>query len=48
MISRRISWLVILVLGSLVFSGCGETIHGMGKDAMRVGKGIKTVFISGS
>jgi len=24
--------------------GCGETISGIGKDARRVGKGVKTIF----
>ena len=25
--------------------GCGETLQGIGKDARRVGKGVKTIFI---
>lgn len=27
-------------------SGCGETIRGIGSDFNRVGRGIKTIFIS--
>ncbi len=42
---KRIS-LVLLVL--LVFAGCGETLRGMGKDVTRVGRGLKTIFISGN
>lgn len=26
------------------FSGCGETISGVGKDANRMGKGVNTFF----
>jgi len=36
-----ISFLLLLVLQ---LSGCGETISGIGKDARRVGKGVKTIF----
>ena len=36
-----------LFLSVIVFvSGCGETIRGMGRDLTRVGRGIKTVFVS--
>jgi len=37
--------LLALVLMTLLLAGCGETISGMGKDASRIGKGVKTVFI---
>jgi predicted small secreted protein len=29
----------------LQLCGCGETLHGIGKDAQRMGKGVKTIFI---
>ena len=29
----------------LQLAGCGETFHGIGKDAKRMGKGVKTIFI---
>ncbi|MFH1594596.1 MAG: hypothetical protein ABID09_07875 [Candidatus Omnitrophota bacterium] len=37
--------LLIMILLSLVAAGCGETFSGLGKDARRVGKGTKTIFI---
>ena len=45
---QYIGWFAVAILGALILSGCGETIRGMGKDAMRVGKGVKTIFISGN
>lgn len=27
-------------------AGCGETVEGMGQDAHRIGKGVKTIFVS--
>lgn len=39
-------WLVVMILGIFVLSGCGETIRGVGKDAKRVGRGVYTIFIS--
>ncbi|NQT33048.1 MAG: hypothetical protein HQ594_05185 [Candidatus Omnitrophica bacterium] len=35
-----------LLLLVVVLSGCGETLHGMWKDTTRIGKGVKTVFVS--
>ena len=40
--------LIIAILSMLILTGCGETINGIGKDAQRVGKGIKTVFFKNS
>ena len=37
-----ISFLMILIFQ---LSGCGETIHGVGKDVRRMGKGVKTIFV---
>lgn len=36
-------WIVITVISC---SGCGETVRGMGKDAHRIGQGVRTVFIA--
>ena len=33
---------VTLLMAQL--SGCGETISGIGKDAQRIGQGVKTIF----
>lgn len=30
---------------TLVFSGCGETIRGVGRDISRIGRGVKTIFV---
>jgi len=32
----------------LQLSGCGETVQGISKDAKRMGKGVKTIFIRDS
>lgn len=36
---------IVLTVILLQLSGCGETLHGVGKDWGRVGKGVKTIFI---
>lgn len=38
---------VTVFLAAVMFqlAGCGETISGIGKDASRIGKGVKTIFI---
>ena len=28
-------------------AGCGETFSGVSKDASRIGKGVKTIFVRG-
>ena len=33
---------------AVFISGCGETVHGVGKDVSRVGRGVKTIFVSGN
>ena len=40
--------LAALMALAMLASGCGETISGIGKDAKRIGKGVKTVFIRDS
>ena len=42
---RLISLALFLVFVTLFIAGCGETFSGVGKDARRIGKGVKTVFI---
>ena len=37
--------LALIFLTTLILTGCGETISGIGKDASRIGKGVKTIFI---
>ena len=39
--------MVLILLSSLVIAGCGETISGISKDAGRIGKGVKTIFVRG-
>ncbi len=36
--------LALLLLSVIVFSGCGETVHGVGRDASRIWYGTKTIF----
>lgn len=43
-IAKLSAWLLLV----LFVSGCGETIHGVGKDVSRVGRGVKTIFVSGN
>lgn len=38
--------LFLLLVMILLNSGCGETVRGVAKDSMRIGRGIKTIFIS--
>ena len=45
---NNLFWLSIIVLGVLVISGCGETVHGVGQDFSRMGRGVKTIFVSGN
>lgn len=37
--------LLLLAFASINIIGCGETIHGAGKDVKRMGKGVKTFFV---
>ncbi len=45
---RQHYWLAVAILGIFIFSGCGETVRGVGRDTARVGKGVKTIFFTGS
>ncbi|MFH1380766.1 MAG: hypothetical protein ABIH57_01155 [Candidatus Omnitrophota bacterium] len=37
--------ILLIVFVSILMSGCGETLSGIGKDAKRITKGVKTVFV---
>ena len=42
--------ILLALLGILVLQlvGCGETVQGIKKDAQRMGKGVRTIFIRDS
>ncbi|MBN1353186.1 MAG: hypothetical protein JW994_00755 [Candidatus Omnitrophica bacterium] len=42
---HKVRLLLVLLLLMFILSACGETINGVTKDAKRVGKGIRTIFI---
>ena len=42
---RYFALFMLLIFVSVVLAGCGETISGVGKDASRIGKGVKTIFV---
>lgn len=44
---KNIFLLLLLLVIVTYLSGCGETVSGIGKDAGRIGKGVKTIFIRG-
>ena len=37
-------FLAALAGATIIFAGCGETIHGVGKDVERQTKSVKTFF----
>ncbi|MBL7069296.1 MAG: hypothetical protein ISS34_05515 [Candidatus Omnitrophica bacterium] len=41
---KKIAFLVLIII-CVVSIGCGETVSGVGKDAGRIGKGVRTIFI---
>ena len=45
LISIRLVLVIFMIALFLQLCGCGETIQGIGKDARRMGKGVKTIFI---
>lgn len=45
---RRAMAFIIFISFCAALAGCGETISGVGKDAGRIGKGVKTIFIKDS
>lgn len=38
-------WAFIIVL-CISCVGCGETVRGVSRDAHRVGKGVRTIFVA--
>ena len=42
---KSVALAMALIYISLIIAGCGETVSGIRKDAKRVGKGIKTIFV---
>ena len=44
---RSIALLLVLIFVAIAASGCGETVNGVRRDASRIVKGVKTVFVSG-
>ena len=42
---RNFTFVMIAMLLSVSLAGCGETINGLSKDAKRIGKGVRTVFV---
>jgi predicted small secreted protein len=45
---KRLILGIFLVMVIFQLSGCGETLQGITKDATRMGKGVKTIFIRDS
>lgn len=43
---NKLAIILVLVTVSAILSGCGETMRGLGKDFHRVGRGVKTIFVS--
>ena len=41
----RIMVLMVLLSFCSIVIGCGETMGGIGKDATRMGRGIRTIFV---
>ncbi|MDP3789072.1 MAG: hypothetical protein Q8R48_01570 [Candidatus Omnitrophota bacterium] len=42
---KKLFLLAFLSMIMFQLSGCGETISGIGKDARRIGKGVKTILV---
>ncbi|MBN1872212.1 MAG: hypothetical protein JW800_06545 [Candidatus Omnitrophica bacterium] len=45
---KKIVFASVLVVVCFELSGCGETVQGIRKDAQRMGKGVRTIFIRDS
>lgn len=45
---KKLALGALLAIVLLQLSGCGETVHGIGEDVQRMGKGVKTIFIRDS
>ena len=42
---KRAVFAAILIVLCCELCGCGETVQGVKKDAQRMGKGVRTIFI---
>ena len=42
---RKLVLAVFVTMLALQLAGCGETLQGVSKDAQRMGKGVKTIFV---
>ena len=45
---KKLTIAVFMFIVLLQLSGCGETLHGVGKDWGRMGRGVKTIFVRDS
>ena len=45
---KKMYFISLLLLIILILQGCGETVRGVGRDVSRVGRGVKTIFVSDS
>lgn len=43
---KALSFFILFLFVASMFTGCGETVRGVGRDMNRIGHGIKTIFIS--
>lgn len=42
---KYIPVVLLVAFITILLAGCGETLSGIGKDAKRITKGVKTVFV---
>jgi len=42
---KYIPMVLLVTCITILLAGCGETLSGVGKDAKRITKGVKTVFV---
>ena len=45
---KKVHTFILLLAIIVILQGCGETIRGIGRDTTRMGRGVKTIFISDS
>lgn len=44
---KKYFYLIMIIFLEIIFSsGCGETVQGVSKDAHRIGRGVRTIFVS--
>lgn len=42
---RIIAAVLFTIISMSMFSGCGETVHGVVKDSQRIGAGVHKIFV---